>query len=305
MIDAVKKHLCSQFLLKDLGSLKYFLGLEIARSSKGIHICQRKYALELLEEFGMLACKPRASPMDTKEKIQSDSGEPLSNPTLYRKLVGKLIYLSVTRPDISFTVQRLSQFMSDPRTAHLEAGFRLLRYIKSAPAQGLLYRSDTTIRLSGYTDADWAACADTRRSVSGFCTFLGDSLITWKSKKQKTVSRSSVESEYRAMAQATSELIWVSGLLRELGVDFQEPVTLFCDSKSAIHIANNPVYHERTKHIEIDCHFVREHLKSGFLKPLHVDSRRQIANIFTKPLAGDHLRNLLSKMGIANLHSPS
>ncbi|XP_019057634.1 PREDICTED: uncharacterized protein LOC109116512 [Tarenaya hassleriana] len=305
LFSELKEVLQAEFQIKDLGEMKYFLGIEVARSQMGIQICQRKYTLEMLEEFGLLGCKPAASPMEAKLKLSQDAGELLADPTSYRKLIGKLIYLSVTRPDISFPVTKLSQYMAQPRDTHFQAALRVLKYLKNAPGQGLYYSSQNDLSLTAYSDADWGACPDSRKSVTGFCVFLGNSLVSWKSKKQSTVSRSSAESEYRALAQTTCELLWISSLLSDIQVPLLNPITLFCDSKSAIHIATNPVYHERTKHIEMDCHFVRDKVKSGFLQLSHVSSSEQIADLLTKPLYIDHFHRLLIKMGIRNLYSPS
>ncbi|XP_019058846.1 PREDICTED: uncharacterized protein LOC109116952 [Tarenaya hassleriana] len=304
-LAGVKDNLHSHFQLKDLGTLNYFLGLEIARSTQGISVCQRKYTLELLEEFGMLGCKPLATPMEFHQKLSQESGDVLPDPSHYRALIGKLIYLSITRPDISFSVTKLSQYMSQPRTTHLQAAYRVLRYLKTDPGQGLLYSSSSDTNLRGYSDADWASCPDSRRSVTGFCIFLGNSLVSWKSKKQQTISRSSAESEYRAMAQTTCELVWIDTLLHELRIISSRPIPLFWENQSAVHISNNPVFHERTKHIELDCHFVRDRFKSGFLKPLHVPSRDQIADLLTKPVSIEAFQRLLSKMGVHSMYTPS
>ncbi|XP_019056312.1 PREDICTED: uncharacterized protein LOC109116040 [Tarenaya hassleriana] len=283
----VAKHLqSSSFQIKNLSNLRYFLGLKIARSKQDIHICQRKYMLELLEDFGFLACNSVASPMDLKDKLSSDSGDLLIDVTHYRKLIGKLIYLSVTRPDISYVVQKLNQFMSKPRSDHLTHAHRVLRYLKGVSTQGLFYPADSSVRLSGYKNVDWAVCPDSRRSVIGFCIFIGNSLISCKSNKQQVMSRSNTESEYRAMAQTSSELTWIAGFLRDLHIRFPMPITLYCDNQSALHIDNNLVFHERTKHIEINYHFVCGKLISGFLKVLHVVSKDQVADVFTKPLVG-------------------
>ncbi|XP_019059405.1 PREDICTED: uncharacterized protein LOC109117185 [Tarenaya hassleriana] len=305
LVSEIKSVLSTAFKIRDLGDLKFFLGLEVTRSSKGISVCQRKYTLELLEDFGMLGCKPASTPMEFRNKLSSDSGILFSDPLEYRRLVGKLIYLALTRPDISFAVTKLSQYMSQPRSDHLQAAHRVLRYLKGVPAQGIFYPASTDTRLTAFCDADWASCPDSRRSVTGFCVFFGKALISWKSKKQSTISRSSVESEYRSMAQTTCELVWNASVFKDLHFGIQQPVTLFSDSLSAIHIANNAVFHERTKHIELDCHFVREQLKVGFLKPLHVSTNDQIADGMTKPLYVDHFRHLLGKMGLHSLYSPS
>jgi hypothetical protein len=156
--------------------------------------------------------------------------------------------------------------------------------------------------LQGFSDVDWAGCIDTRRSISGQCFFLGYSLKSWRTKKQLTVSRSSSEAEYRALASASCELQWLLYLLRDLHVQCSKPPVLFCDNQSALHIAANPVFHERTKHLDIDCHIVREKLQAGILKLLPVSSQDQLADFFTKPLLPQPFGVLLSKLGLLDLY---
>ncbi|CAM8883274.1 unnamed protein product [Rhodiola kirilowii] len=304
LISEVKQYIHDKFKIKDLGFLKYFLGLEVARSDAGIFLNQRKYAIELLEENNLLQCKPAKSPMNAKHKLSLSTEALLLDALPYRKLVGKLIYMSITRPDLAYPIHILSQYMQSPTEEHMRAALRLLRYIKAAPAQGILFSADLSLQLQAFCDADRAACPLTRRSITGHCVLLGSSIISWKTKKQPVVSRSSAESEYRAMAAACCELVWLSRLLTDMGISMASSIPLHCDNKAAIHIAHNPVFHERTKHIEIDCHLVRAHVLSKFINPVHIGTADQAADIFTKSLQHDQLQYLCSKLGVSNfLHT--
>ena len=215
-IITLKAFLHEQFQIKDLGELKYFLGIKVARSKEGICISQCKYTLDILDDMGLLGAAPSSVPMEQNLKLNSTNGELIKNPSQYRRLVGRLIYLSITRPDICYSVNHLSQFMNQPRKSHFDAAIRVLRYLKGTPGQGLLFPAKNNLKLVGYCDADWASCPTTRRSVTGYCVFLGNSLISWKTKKQSTVSRSSAEAEYRSMAAITCEFTWLRYLLQDL-----------------------------------------------------------------------------------------
>ncbi|KAM1524602.1 hypothetical protein ACFX10_009185 [Malus domestica] len=194
--------------------------------------------------------------MDQNLALTQTSGELLSDPSAYRCLVGRLIYLMITRPDLVYQVHVLSQFMDKPRVPHLEAAHEVLRYPKRTSGQGILLFATSTMQLRAFCDADWARCKDTRRSVTGYCILLGQSPISWKTKKQTTVARSTAEAEYHSMATTCCETTWLKNVLRDLKIQHDQPVTLFCDNQAALHITSDPIFHERTKHIEIDCYLV-------------------------------------------------
>ncbi|KAK6158321.1 hypothetical protein DH2020_005635 [Rehmannia glutinosa] len=254
-IEAIKAHLDAPFTIKDLGQLKYILGIEIARNKQGITLCQRKNALDLL----------------------IDSGDPLPDPSIYRRLVGRLLYLTITRPDLSYSIQTLSQFMSNPTSTHLTAAHRVLRYIKSTPGKGLFYSANSPLQLTGFCDEDWARCKETRRSINGFAIFLGDSLVSWKAKKQPTISRSSTEAEYREVSSISCEVQWLIYLLHDI---------------------------ERTKHIQLDCHFVREKIQEGLIKLIHIAAIHQTVDIVTKPLNPNLFQHFINKLSMTNIHAP-
>lgn len=208
-IQSTKSFLDSQFHMKDLGPVRYFLGLEVDHTPQGYFLSQRKYIMDLLKEYGLSNCKFVRLLMAAHHKLQLSSGAPLPNPEAYQRLVGKLIYLTIFRPDISFTVHALSKHMHQPTASHHQAALRVLRYLKGSPSQGVLFAHSSSASLTAYCDSDWVGCPTTRRSTTGFCLFLGHSPISWKSKRQTVVARSSAEAEYRVMAMTTCEVLWV------------------------------------------------------------------------------------------------
>lgn len=303
-ILSLKSFLHSQFHTKDLGALQYFLGIEVIRRKRGILLSQRKYVLDLLAETGKLGAKPCSAPMLPNLQLTRD-GELFKDPEKYRRLVGKLNYLTVTRPDIAYSVSIVSQFMSSPTVHHWDALEHILCYLKGAPGRGILYSNHGHNHVECFSDADWAGSKIDRRSTTGYCVFVGGNLISWKSKKQNVVSRSSAEAEYRAMAQSISEIMWICQILSEIGFEASMPTKLWCDNQAALHIACNPVFHERTKHIEIDCHFIREKIQQKLVSTGHVKTGEQLGDIFTKALSGPRVDYICNKLGMINIYAPA
>ena len=301
LITKLQNMLHSTFQMKDLGHLTYFLGLEVNSRDHGLFLNQHKYIHDLIELAGLKDATAVDTPMEVNVKYRRDEGELLPDPFLYRQLVGSLIYLTITRPDISYAVHIVSKFMQSPRHLHLAAVRRIIRYLIGSSTRGLFFPTKSALHLTAYSDADWAGCPDTRKSTTGWCIFLGDALISWKCKKQECVSKSSTEAEYRAMSAACSEIVWLRGLLSELGFPPTDPTPLHGDNTSAIQIVANPVYHERTKHIEVDCHYIREAFTRGVITLPHLTTDLQIADVFTKALTRQRHKFLSSKLMLLDL----
>ncbi|XP_070047020.1 uncharacterized mitochondrial protein AtMg00810-like [Nicotiana tomentosiformis] len=234
------------FKIKDLGLLNYFLGIEVCYLQSGILLSQKKFISDLLSEYKCADVSTIVSPLDMNHKLHSDVGELLPQPESYRSLVGKLNFLTHTKPYLYFVVQHLSQFLQRPRVPHMTAALHVLRYLKGTSNFGVLLNNYVDLSLLASCDSDWAACPESRRSVSGCCIQLGGSLISWKSKKQHVICLSSAEAEYRAMSKVVAELAWLVRVLFDLCLTTALPVPILCDNHAAIHIAKNPVFHERT-----------------------------------------------------------
>ncbi|XP_034699365.1 uncharacterized mitochondrial protein AtMg00810-like [Vitis riparia] len=272
LLGQLKTHLSESFHMKDFVSLTYSLGLEVHHSPSGIFLNQHKYANYLVATAGLQGATSVDTPMELNVKLRKEEDDLLVDPSLYRKLVGSLVYLTITKSNISFVVQQVSQFLQTPRHLHLAVVCRIIRYVQGTSTRGLFFPASNSTRLAAYSDADWVGCVDTRHSITGWCVFLGDALISWKSKKQNGVSKSSTESEYWAMSLACSEIIWLRGLLAELDFAETDPTPLHADNTSVIQITANPVYHERTKHIEVDCHYIRETFEARVITLPHIST---------------------------------
>ena len=300
-VPELVRNLQQEFAIKDLGDLHYFLGVEVKRKRDGAVLLQTKYANDLLARVGMTDCKPVTTPMSNTEKLSRGEGTELSaaDATRYRSVVGALQYLTLTRPDIAFAVNKVCQFLQTPTDQHWSAVKRILRYVKNTSGVGLHIPRSASTHISAFSDADWAGSVDDRRSTSGFLVFLGSNLVTWSSRKQQTVSRSSTEAEYKALANATAEIIWLQSLLGELGVYQSRAPTLWCDNLGATYLAANPVFHARTKHIEVDFHFVRERVARKTLEIRFISTQDQLADGLTKPVGVQQLRTLCHNLNLS------
>ncbi|KAM0053531.1 putative RNA-directed DNA polymerase [Helianthus debilis subsp. tardiflorus] len=308
-VNDVIKDLSSMFALKDLGQLHYFLGIEVVHHGSDLVLSQRKYILDILHRAGLADCKPVSSPMSTSHVFLPDDSPLLDDPSRYRQTVGALQYATLTRPDIAFAVNKVCQFMHAPTENHWAGVKRILRYLKGTTHFGLLFRHNTGSRLQAFSDShwatnlrafsdsDWAGCPLDRRSTGGYAIYLGSNLISWSARKQRTVSRSSTESEYKAIADTVAELIWLKSLLHELGLVSKAP-TLWCDNLGATYLSANPVFHARTKHVEVDYHFVREQVIQEKLNVKFISTDDQIADVFTKPLSSQRFEFLRSKLQV-------
>ncbi|PNX83963.1 putative copia-type protein [Trifolium pratense] len=292
------KLLQAEFALSDLGPLHYYLGIQVQRTSQGFFLSQSKYATDLLHKANMTNCKPVSTPV-AGAKLSKAQGSLLADPTPYRQLVGSLQYLTITRPDLSFAVNSVCQFLSHPTTTHMQAVKRILRYVAGTVHHGLHFKPSFDKSLIAFSDSDWAGCPDTRRSTTGFVIFYAGIPVSWVSRKQHTISRSSCEAEYRAVSSTVTELLWLQQLLDELGVILPHPPKLMCDNVSTTYLATNPIFHSRTKHLAIDFHFVREKIASGLLDLRYVPTNLQVADVLTKSLSSSQYASLRDKLLVA------
>ncbi|CAM8968928.1 unnamed protein product [Rhodiola kirilowii] len=299
-IAFVKEKLGTQFLMNDLGHLHYFLGIEVSSTSEGFFISQEKYIRDLLDRACLTDQRTADTLMELNVHLRPTDGEPLEDPTRYRHLVGSLVYLDVTRPDISYPVHILSQFVSAPTQLHYSHLLRVLRYLRGTVTRRLFFPRPSSLHLQAYSDATWAGDLADRRSLSSYCVFLGGSLIAWKTKKQTAVSCSSVEAELRTMALLTAEVTWLRWLLKDFGVSVSTPTSLLSDNTGAISIARDPVKHELTKHIGVDASYVRSQVQDQVIALQYVPSELQLADFFTKAQTRAQHAFHLSKLSVVD-----
>jgi hypothetical protein len=292
----------SKFEMSLMGELKFFLGLQVSQRTDGIFICQSKYVKELLKKYKMEDSTSARTPSSTAAKLGTCETSLKVDVTSYRGMIGSLLYLTASRPDIMYATCLCARFQADPRDLHLIAVKRIFRYLKGTLNLGIWYPKESSFNLVGYTDSDYAGSVVDRKSTSGSCQFLGNRLVSWYSKKQQTVSNSTAEAEYIAAGSCCAQILWIKNQLRDYGFVLNK-IPILCDNTSAIAITNNPVQHSRTKHIDIRYHFIREHVMNGTVELFFVPTEEQVADIFTKPLDESTFTKLVGKLGMLN--SPS
>ncbi|GJU39378.1 retrovirus-related pol polyprotein from transposon TNT 1-94 [Tanacetum coccineum] len=351
LCDLFAKIMCSKFKMSMMGKISFFLGLqisqmvspkwfdwvrsgEISQSPRGIFINQSKYALESLKKYGFDSCDPVDTPMVEKSKLDEDKEGKAVDPSHYRGMIGTLLYLTASRPDLQFAicmcaryqarptekhlnaVKRIFRYLkgtvhrglwypkdssialtafAEPTEKHLNAVKRIFRYLKGTVHRGLWYPKDSSIALTAFADADHAGCQDTRRSTSGSMQLLGDRLVSWSSKRQKSAAISSTEAEYIALSGCCAQILWMRSQLTDYGFRFNK-IPMYCDNKSAIALCCNNVQHSRSKHIDIRFHFIKEHVENGVIELYFVNTEYQLADIFTKALGRNRIEFLINKL---------
>ncbi|KAK2989348.1 hypothetical protein RJ640_013529 [Escallonia rubra] len=289
-----------EFEMSMMGELTFFLGLQIKQSKEGIFISQSKYTRELLKRFGLDNAKPRGTPISPSVNLVKDeNGKDVDN-KLFRGMIGSLLYLSASRPDIMFSVCICARFQACPKESHLSAVKRIFKYLSGTLNLGLWYPRSSSLDLVGFSDSDYAGCLVDRKSTSGTCQFLGDALVSWHSKKQTSVALSTAEAEYVAAGSCCAQVLWMRQTLQDFGVSINH-IHIMCDSSSAIDISKNHVQHSCTKHIDIRHHFLRDNVQKGLIELKKVGSEDQLADIFTKPLTESSFCSLRRRLGMCDL----
>ncbi|GKC05753.1 retrovirus-related pol polyprotein from transposon TNT 1-94 [Tanacetum coccineum] len=300
LCDLFAKIMCSKFKMSMMGKISFFLGLQISQSPRGIFINQSKYALESLKKYGFDSCDLVDTPMVEKSKLDEDKERKAVNLSHYHRMIGTLLYLTATRPDLQFAICMYARYQAQPTKKHLHAVKRIFRYLRGTVNQGLWYPKDSSIALTAFADADHAGCQDTRRSTSGSMQFLGDRLVSWSSKRQKSAAISSTEAEYIALSGCCAQVLWMRSQLTDYGLGFNK-IPMYCDNKSAIALCCNNVQHSRSKHIDIRYHFIKENVENGVIELYFVNTEYQLADIFTKALCRERIEFLSDKLGMKTM----
>ncbi|GKD96623.1 retrovirus-related pol polyprotein from transposon TNT 1-94 [Tanacetum coccineum] len=300
MSDEFANQMTNKFKMSMMGQMSFFLGLQISQSPRGIFIKQSKYASEIVKKYGLNSTDSVDTPMIENKKLDEDLQEKPVNTTLYRGMIGSLMYLTSNRHDLNYVVCLCARYQAKPTEKHLQMVKRIFRYLNKTINMGLWYSKDIDMSLTAYADVDHTRCQDTRRSISENAQFLGDKLVSWSSKKQKSTAISSTEAEYIALSGCCSQILWMHLQLTDYGFKFNK-IPLYCDNKSAIALCFNNVQHSRAKHIDIRYHFIKEQVENGIVELYFVRTEYQLAHIFTKPLPRERFNFLIDKLGMRSM----
>ncbi|MCH82787.1 copia-type polyprotein [Trifolium medium] len=303
MIKGFKDSMMNTFDMTDLGKMRHFLGIEVTQSSEGIFVCQQKYAKDILEKFKMDKSNAVCSPIVTGTRLSKhDKGDEV-NPTEFKQIIGSLMYLTATRPDLMFVVHMIARFVEHPVETHMMAAKRILIYIKGTLDLGILYKKGMKAELVAYSDSDYGGDIDDRKSTSGYVFMIGSGAVSWLSKKQPIVTLSTTEAEFIAAAHCVCQGIWMERILNYMGLKQQECFKVFCDNSSTIKLSKNPVLHGRSKHIDIRFHFLRNLSCEGAVELVHCSSQNQMADIMTKTLKLETFEKLRQGLGVCSSSS--
>ena len=302
LVKEFSELMTNEFEMSMMGELNYFLGLQVKQMDQGTFVYQSKYCKELLKRFEMQNAKHIATPMATSDHLDKDEKGIEVDVKKYRGMIGSLLYLTASRPDIMFAVCLCARYQACPKESHLKAVKRIMRYLIDTVNVGLWYPKESSLTLVGYSDSDFAGCKLDRKSTSGTCHLLGASLISWFSRKQVSVALSTTEAEYVAAGSCCAQTLWMRQQLIDYGLSLDH-IPLRCDNTSAINLTKNPVLHSRTKHIDIRHHFIRDHVLKGDVDIEFVETSKQLADIFTKPLDKENFFKIRRELGILDFTS--
>nr|GEV38916.1 copia protein [Tanacetum cinerariifolium] len=290
----------SRFEMSMMGEMTFFLCLQVNQSPCGIFINQSKYVLEILKRYGMKSCDTVGTLMEIKDKLDLDQNGTPIDATKYRSMIGSLMYLMSSRPDIVHATCLCARCQAKPTDKHLKEVKRIFRYLRGTINTGLWYTKDSGFELTGFSDADYTGCKDTFKSTSGGSQFLGEKLVSWSSKKQDCTTLSTAKAEYVSLSACCTQVLWIRTQLTDYGFHFNK-ILIYCDSKSAIAISCNPVQHSRTKHIDVRYHFIKEHVEKGTIELYFVKTDYQLADLFTKALPADRFNYQVCRLGMRSL----
>jgi len=298
MMLEFKQSIMKVFDMTDLGRMRFFLGIEVLQQTNGIYICQRKYILEVLKRFGMEECNAVMNPIVPGFKTDKIGEGNKIDETYYKQIVGSLMYITATRPDIMFGVSFISRFMASPTEVHLQAAKRLLRYLKGTINYGIFYKKNENKQLIAYTDSDYAGDITDRKSTSGYVFMLSGGAVSWASNKQPIVTQSTTEAEFVAAAACACQAVWMRRILEKLNHEQKDCTILMCDNSSTIKLSRNPIMHGRSKHIDVRFHFLRDLTRDKIIELVHCGSQDQVADLLTKPVKLQTFENLQEQMGV-------